>query len=126
MAPGLEYEFTLRDAQDSVLLSRKINGTALELPGEHSLAEGKRYRWSVAAKAADGTAYASSYQFTVADARLRAQVDNFQPPSDAPPRERLVYALWMEQAGLGDEAARHWQQLAAAGVARPGAKQNAH
>jgi hypothetical protein len=126
VAPGLEYQFTLRDAQDSVLFSRKVNATALELPGEHSLAEGKRYRWSVAAKAADGTVYASSYRFTVADARLRAEADNFQPPSGAPPRERLVYALWLEQAGLGDEAARHWQQLTEAGVARPGAKPDTH
>jgi hypothetical protein len=125
VAPGMDYDFTLRDADNNVLLSLRVAGSAVELPPERNLAEGRRYRWSVAAKAADGTAYASSYRFTVADAGLRAEVDNFRPQPDAPTREQLVYALWLEQTGLGDEAARQWQQLAAAGIARPSGQQSA-
>lgn len=35
------------------------------------------------------------------------------PAKDAPLSERVAYAVWLEQSGQNDEAARHWKALAA-------------
>jgi len=35
------------------------------------------------------------------------------PARDAPLSERVAYAVWLEQSGQKDEAARHWKALAA-------------
>ncbi len=117
--PGLEYLFTLKDQSDSVLLTRTVRGTVLQLPPELVLSEGQRYRWSLFAQAPGGTAYGSSYRFTVADAGTQADVENFRPGQTANASERVAFAVWLEQSGLSDEAARYWQQLIAEGLPPP-------
>jgi hypothetical protein len=120
--PGLDYQFTLKDQSDSVLLTRTAPGTALQLPPTLVLSEGQRYRWSLFARAPDGTAYGSSYRFTVADPATRAQVENFRPGQTANASERVAFAVWLEQAGLNDEAGRCWEQLVAEGIPPPPGK----
>jgi hypothetical protein len=117
--PGLDYQFTLKDQGDAVLLTRTGRGTALQLPPELVLSEGQRYRWSLFARAPDSTAYGSSYRFTVADAATRADVENFRPAQTANASERVAFAVWLEQAGLNDEAVHYWQQLVAEGIPPP-------
>jgi hypothetical protein len=117
--PGLDYRFTLKDEGDAVLLARTLRGTVMQLPPDLALAEGQRYRWSVFAQAADGTAYGSNYRFTVADAATRADVENFRPDQGASLGERVAYSVWLEQSGLLDEARRYWQRLGAEGLNVP-------
>jgi hypothetical protein len=96
-----------------------LRGSVLQLPSELVLAEGQRYRWSIFAKAPDGINYSSSHRFTVADATGRAEVENFRPAQAASPSERVAFAIWLEQAGVDDEALRYWQQLGADGILPP-------
>jgi len=117
--PGFDYEFTLKDHSDAVLFTRTLRGTVVQLPPDLVLAEGQRYRWSVFGRGSDGAAYGSSYRFVVADAATRADFENFSPSPTADASERVAFAVWLEQAGLGDEAASHWQQLAAEGIPLP-------
>jgi hypothetical protein len=119
VVPGLDYQFTLKDENEKVLHRLTWRGTTLQLPPELVLSGGRRYRWSVFAQAADGTTFRSNYGFTVADAAMRAEVENFRPDQTASPSERVAFAVWLEQAGLNDEAVRYWQQLAAEGIPLP-------
>jgi hypothetical protein len=78
------------DAQDSVRSPEKSSNCA-ELPGD-TARRGQALPLVGRGWAADGTAYASSYRFTVADARLRAEADNFSPVRRL---ARRLHALWL-------------------------------
>ena len=117
--PGFDYQFTLKDNSDAVLFTRTLRGTVVQLPPDVVLEEGQRYRWSVFARGSDGTAYGSSYRFVVADVATRADFENFTPSPTADASERVAFAVWLEQAGLSDEAASYWQQLATEGIPPP-------
>ncbi len=122
--PGLEYRFVLRDGNDTSHLERRLRETTLAMPPEIALADGQRYRWSLSAKSAAGIEYALSHRFSVADAATRDAVANFRPAPDAPTAQRVAYALWLEQAGLGGEARRMWRELVAVGVPVPADRQS--
>lgn len=117
--PGLEYRLILRDSTEKILVDRTVRGGSLELPSEIVLGEGQRYRWSLFSKAPDGASYAMTHRFSVADRKTRSDVENFRPNVDAGVGERIVFALWLEQIGLKDEAARCWGEIAASGVSLP-------
>lgn len=51
---------------------------------------------------------------------LRARIEAARPAPSAPVSERVAFAAWLEQMGLGDEAGRYWRALAAE---RPGSAQ---
>jgi hypothetical protein len=120
--PGLDYRFVLRDGGEAILYERTLRDTSVSLPPDIVLKEAQRYRWSVSAKSPSGTEYAASYRFVYATAQTREDVANFRPEPDAPPAQRVAYALWLEQTGLRDEANRYWQALAAEGVPIPAEK----
>ena len=43
----------------------------------------------------------------------KPQPDAVRPAAGAPLSERVAFAVWLEQVGLKDEAARYWKALAA-------------
>jgi hypothetical protein len=119
VAPGLAYTFSLKDAIDKTMVEAVLESNAFELPGGTVFADGQYYRWSVRTRTADGTEYAFSRRFTVADVAKRAEVENFRPGASASVGVRVAYAVWLEQSGLLDEARRYWHQLAAEGSSVP-------
>lgn len=117
--PGLEYRFVLRDGGEAIVLQRNLRDAVLATPPDLTLEAGQRYRWSVTTRSPSGTDYALGQSFFVADAQTRADVANFQPAAEAGTAQRVAYAIWLEQAGLEDEARACWLKLAAEGVALP-------
>lgn len=116
---GIEYHFILRDSNGRILLDRVTRGGSLELPAQVALGEGEHYRWSLSARAPDGAYYALNQKLSLADPGMRSDVENFRPGADAIAGDRIVFAVWLEQAGLKDEAARYWRELAVSGLRVP-------
>jgi hypothetical protein len=118
-APDLTYRYAVRDTEDRILAEGLTPGTSFELPASVALKPGARYRLSLSAKGPDRTDYTATLRFGIADDALRAQIENFRPPADASPSQRIAFAVWLEQAGLTEEARTQWRALAAQGVAVP-------
>jgi hypothetical protein len=114
--PGLEYQFTLRDASDNTVLARRVHEPVVDLATDIALLPGQAYRWTVSAKTAAGVSYASTYRFAVADRGRAEQVENFRPGDDAPLAEQVAFTVWLGQMGFADDAARLRERLSAGGV----------
>lgn len=114
--PGLEYQFTLRDASDNTVLARRVHEPVVDLATDIGLLPGQAYRWTVSAKTAAGVSYASTYRFAVADRGRAEQVENFRPGDDAPLAEQVAFTVWLGQMGFADDAARLRERLSAGGV----------
>jgi hypothetical protein len=66
----------------------------------------------VSTRGDDGRAWSNASDFEVADDALRARAAALRPAPDAPVARRVVYATWLDQQGLHDEARPYWQALA--------------
>lgn len=110
---GAKYRFELADDTGKSLYDSELESTALRLPPSVQLREGMSYTWEVSARAADGRRYVSAGDFSIAPADLRARVESLRPAANAPVSERVVFAAWLEQMELRDEARKYWRTLAA-------------
>ena len=105
------FRVELRDASGNVLMQERTTGLSLMLPTDLALAAGQRYTWSVALADSDAPSAATA-TFEIADAELRSTASRMKPDASAPFSDRLVYGLWLEQAGATGEARQLWEQLA--------------
>ena len=80
------------------------------------IVEGVVYSWRVSTHLPNGRKYSSSSEFAVATADLRAKVRALRPTAAAPLSKTIVYAAWLDQVNLKEEARKYWQ---AASAARP-------
>jgi hypothetical protein len=112
---GLEYRFVLEDSEGATLFSRLTADDLLELPPEITLEAGGSYVWTLSARAETGTVYLSRRRLSVADEATRTAAENFRPAADATIAERVAYAVWLDEAGLRDEATAQWRGIAADG-----------
>lgn len=111
--PGLVYRIALLDESGRPLLDTETEGSTLQLPGSVKLQPGSSYTWVVSAKDSAGRSYSNAGDFSLAPEQLRAQVERLRPAAGAPVSERVVFATWLEQARLRDEARKYWRTLAA-------------
>jgi CHAT domain-containing protein len=107
------YHFRLSNHMGQVLHEADVRETAYRLPPAVRLARETTYAWEVSAQFADGRRHTGVGDFRVAAPELAAAVAAARPAADAPVAERVVYALWLEQQQLRDEARRHWRALLA-------------
>jgi hypothetical protein len=110
---GLKYGFELSDETGRRVFETKVDATSLRLPASVQIKEGVPYTWEVTAHLPDGRKYASSADFAIAGADLRAQAESLRPPANAPLSTRIAYAAWLNGAELKDEARRYWKETAA-------------
>jgi CHAT domain-containing protein len=111
--PGTRFAFKLADGVGKSLYETEVEGTALRLPDSVQLKQGTVYTWEVSATFPDGRRYVSTGDFSVASAELHARVEALKPAADAPVAERVLFAAWLEQADLRDEAKKYWKALLA-------------
>jgi hypothetical protein len=111
--PGLKYQFELTDDTGHTLHEEQLEATVLKLPASVQLMEGVPYTWEVSARLPDGRKYSSAGDFSVAPANLRAQAEALRPAASAPLSSRVVYAAWLDQMELKDEARKYWRLLSA-------------
>ncbi|MDT3736630.1 MAG: hypothetical protein ROZ00_10415 [Denitratisoma sp.] len=109
---GTLVRFELFDDKGKRLLEREVGGESFVLPGNVRLKSGIRYRWLVTGKAANGQSISNSAQFTLASLELRADAENLRPGVGATLSEQVIYAAWLEQKELRDEARKYWRHAA--------------
>lgn len=111
--PGVTYQFEISDDTGRTLHEVQITATSIKLPSGVPLIEGVAYTWEVSARLADGRKYSNAGDFSVAPASLRALAENLRPAATAPVSMRVVYAAWLDQMELKDEARKYWKALCA-------------
>ena len=115
--PGLRYAFELDDSNGDPIVETEVDDTSFVLPAGVDLAAGASYSWRVSARLPNGRKYARNAEFTVASADLRARAQALRPAASAALSNRVVYAAWLEQMDLKEEARQYWR---AAAAERPG------
>lgn len=110
---GLQYEIVLLDDTGKALFDISASESPARLPDGVSLQPGIDYTWVVSAEGADEKSYTSAGDFKLASTELRLQVERLRPAVDAPLSERIVFATWLEQMNLRDEARKFWKTIAA-------------
>lgn len=109
---GTLVRFELFDDKGKRLLEREVGGESFVLPGNVRLKSGIRYRWLVTGKAANGQSISNAAHFTLASLELRADAENLRPGVGATLSEQVIYAAWLEQKELRDEARKYWRNAA--------------
>jgi len=109
---GTLVRFELFDDKGKRLLEREVGGESFILPGNVRLKSGIRYRWLVTGKAANGQSISNAAHFTLASLELRADAENLRPGVGATLSEQVIYAAWLEQKELRDEARKYWRNAA--------------
>lgn len=110
---GLRYAFELDDAGGSAILETETDATSLALPAGVELTPGASYSWRVSARLPNGRKFARNAEFVVASADLRARAHALRPAPSASLSNRVVYATWLDQMDLKDEARQYWRAAAA-------------
>jgi len=113
LQPGIKYGFKLSDDTGAAVFETEVAGTSFRLPANIRLKDGVPYTWEISARLPDGKKYATSADFVVALANVRAQAERLRPADTAPVSTRIAYAAWLDQADLADEARKYWQSAAA-------------
>lgn len=111
--PGLHYQVALLDDTGKPLLETTVGDASVQLPNGVKLQPGVDYTWVVSVKDATGKSYSNAGDFMLATVELRAQVKRLRPAAAAPVSERVVFATWLEQMHLRDEARKYWKGIAA-------------
>jgi hypothetical protein len=106
---GSLVRFELFDDKGKRLLEKEVGGESLVLPGTIRLRSGVRYRWLVTGKADNGQSISNSAHFSLASLNLRAEAENLRPGTNATLSEQVIYAAWLEQKELRDEARKYWR-----------------
>jgi hypothetical protein len=111
--PGLRYAFELDDSGGNPIVETEVDETSLALPSGVELAAGASYSWRISARLPNGRKFARNAEFTVASADLRERVQALRPSASGALSNRVVYAAWLEQMDLKDEARKYWRAAAA-------------
>lgn len=111
--PGLKYQFRLTGDKGNLIYETPVEGASLELPQQVQLSELVSYTWTVSTELPGGGAISNAGDFSVASAKLQLQAESLRPASTAPLSERVVFAAWLEQMELRDEARKYWKNAAA-------------
>ena len=113
LQPGLKYQVELADDTGRSLYEAQVDAPSFTLPAGLQLKEGLSYTWAVSTRLPDGGKYSSLGDFSVASAELRAQALALRVEATAPVSSRVVYAAWLDQVELKDEARKYWRMLSA-------------
>lgn len=111
--PGLKYQVEIADDTGRLLHESTVDGALFMLPAGLHLKEGMSYTWSVSTRLPDGRKYSSIGDFGIANAELRSHAVALRPAADAELSQWVVYAIWLDQIGLKDEARKRWRALSA-------------
>lgn len=113
LQPGITYQFELLDDTGASLFAAETALPQLQLPDTVILKEGVSYTWMVSAKLSDGKQFSNAGDFTIASENLRNEVRQLMPAENSPLSELVVFATWLEQMQLRDEARKYWKLAAA-------------
>lgn len=111
-APDASYAIELRDEAGTIAFEGRAQGSTLAFPASLSLRPREHYTWTVTAIGDRAAAVTARQDFALAGDDVASEARRVRPADDAPFSDRLVFALWLEQAGATGEARQAWQALA--------------
>jgi hypothetical protein len=109
--PGLTYAFELNDDAGATVYQTQTTAPGLALPANIKLREGALYSWEVSTRIADGSRVSNIGKFSPATAEVRARIAAALPDAAAPFASRVIYAAWLDQMNLKDEARKYWRAI---------------
>ncbi len=112
--PGLQYDFKLSADKGRTIFSSRVQGDSLRLPATIKLKKGIHYVWQLATTLANGQRYSNIGKFSIALPKLQAKVEKLRPAGGASVANRVVFAAWLNEMKLRDEARKDWREIAAA------------
>jgi hypothetical protein len=110
---GLHFRIELLDDTGKRLFDTTTDDSSAQIPDSVKLQPGVTYTWVVSAKDEASRTWSNAGDFSVASTDLRAQVERLRPGADAGLSERVVFAAWLQQEHLRDEARKFWKEIAA-------------
>lgn len=113
IAENAHYRFVLTNDVGRTLVKVLITTPELRLGKEIPMERGAFYTWQVDATLASGATYSSSADFIVLTQDQRTQVESLRPGASATFTERVIYAEYLEQTDLVEQAQAYWKALAA-------------
>ncbi|MCH8619190.1 hypothetical protein [Undibacterium sp. TS12] len=112
-AEGAEFEISLHDLDENLLVSEKTRENTWQLPEKIKLAEGSTYRWQVAyVSAKDGKMHTAKAEFRVADKAEAGSLLELKPDDHAGVEEWVMYAAMLQSRRAFAEARQVWQTIA--------------
>ncbi|MEO8543527.1 MAG: hypothetical protein ABI434_08090 [Burkholderiaceae bacterium] len=111
--PGLKYHVEIADDTGRSLYDAQVEANSFTLPPALQLKDGQSYTWEVSARLPDGRKYSSVGVFSVATDELRTQALALRVDDSASVSSRVIYAAWLDQVELKDEARKYWRALLA-------------
>lgn len=108
---GATYRLQISDRGGELLLDLTLDEPGLKLPEHLALTEGGSYTW-VLRTTIKGETQTESGKFKLLPKAQREQLQLALPKAGASFSERLVYAAFLDQFELRDEARKHWKALA--------------
>lgn len=109
--PNARYLFTLTDDTGEVQIEA-MTTAGFQLPDSVRLEPGVTYGWEADPQSGGSRAELVWGSFELAEEALRSKAKRLQPGPGATFSERVVYATWLNQNRLRDEARRYWSALA--------------
>jgi hypothetical protein len=113
LSSGTLYAFELTDDTGKRIYETRVGDPNVKLPDAKMLNHGATYSWVVSARSSDGLVISRREVFRVAESELQADVTALRPESHAPLSERIIYAAWLDQVGLSEEARKYWRNASA-------------
>lgn len=110
---GLKYQIEIADDAGRLLYEAQVDKPPFKLPAGLQLKEGMAYSWSISARMPDGGKYSNIGEFSIAGPDLRARAAALRPAVGADLSSRVIYATWLDQIGLKDDARDMWRALSA-------------
>lgn len=111
VAPDLQYKLQLIDETNNRIYETSVNETSATLPDSIKLKEAASYKWRVSTNDPAGKLFSNIGSFTLAPQELKILSNTLRPDDNAEFSKRIVYAVWLEQAELRDEAKKYWKSL---------------
>lgn len=112
IAENAHYRFVLTNDVGRTLVEALIASPEIRLGAEIPMERGAFYTWQVEATLASGATYTSSADFIVLTEDERARVESLRPGDSSSFTERLIYAQFLEQMDMVEEARSYWKTLA--------------
>ncbi|MFK7958564.1 MAG: hypothetical protein AB8B96_20900 [Lysobacterales bacterium] len=112
LADGVGYTFELTDGEGRSLLETTVTGNELDVPDHIDLIAGEYYSWSLESRLPDGRKFSSYAGFSIADNDLKSRAEAFRPKDTANVSRVIVFALWLEQNEMIEEASEYWNMAA--------------
>ncbi len=112
-AEAAEYEISLVDMDEKLIVSDKLRENNWQLPASARLEEGKSYRWQISyVSAKDSKTYTARAEFRLASKEETASLIELKPEESAAVEDWVMYAAMLQSRHAYTEARSVWQAIA--------------